>query len=824
MNTTGRKTAYLVLCAGLLLFAGCKDLFHPDGPTKTETPVQYTVSYDANGATGTPPAAQTVNAGDSVSIAGQGGLTKAGHIFSGWSAGADGTGAAHSAGDSYAPAGSVILYAQWTWDGKYTVTFDADGGSPATQTWRVDAGGIVAGNMPPDPTRIHYIFDGWYTERNGGGTIFHATIVIGGDITVYAKWTIIQYTVTFDADGGNPTGHQETVNSGAWVGIPNMPSAALIGSVFGGWYSEEDGGGTQFYGYTPVTGNMTVYAKWTLDTGIDYTVTFNADGGSPTGHQETVTNGGSVGSSNMPANPTKGGYVFGGWYTAVNGGGTPFTAETTVIDDITVYARWTAQYTVTFNTDGGSLAPSPKTVLDGASIGVSEMPPDPAKAHYTFGGWYTAANGGGTQFTGSTVVTGDITVYAKWTPIQYTVTFNADGGSPATQAKTANSGGSVGVGNMPSEPIRTLYAFGGWYTAVNGGGTEFIATTEVSGNITVYAKWTALSLNDALTWINANAVEGGEYTITLKSNETIAPKTLSYSGKNVSITIMGNTAERIVSLSSTGPLFDVRSGVTLTLGSNVTLQGLIYNYGPVVQVSGGTLVMDADSKICGNTTSNTSHGCGVLVISNGTFIMNGGIISGNTSGFGDGGGVGLGEGSQGTFIMNGGTISGNTSLGYGGGVYIGNTATFTMNSGIISGNTAGNGGGVYVNTFDGGVFIMSGGTISDNTVSNAAFPKGGGVYVNSGTFTMSGGTISGNTAISGGGGVYVGSSGTFTKQSDGTIYGSNEGTTLKNTATGGDSYGHAVFVSGSLSKKRNTTAGAGVTLDSTVSGSEGGWE
>jgi hypothetical protein len=77
--------------------------------------------------------------------------------------------------------------------------------------------------------------------------------------------------------------------------------------------------------------------------------------------------------------------------------------------------------------------------------------------------------------------------------------------------------------------------------------------------------------------------------------------------------------------------------------------------------------------------------------------------------------------------------------------------------------------------------------------------------------------------------VYVNSNGTFIKQqSGGTIYGSNESdNSLKNTATNGDSYGHAVYVSssGGWFGKRNTTAGIGVTLDSTKTILEGGgWE
>jgi hypothetical protein len=109
---------------------------------------------------------------------------------------------------------------------------------------------------------------------------------------------------------------------------------------------------------------------------------------------------------------------------------------------------------------------------------------------------------------------------------------------------------------------------------------------------------------------------------------------------------------------------------------------------------------------------------------------------------------------------------------------------------------------------------MSGGTISDYIASN-----GGGVFVG-GAFTMSGGTISGNTASNGGG---VFGYGTFIKQSSGVIYGSNASGDLKNTASS-DSYGHAVYVDGSPAKKRNATAGSGVTLNSGISGSSGGWE
>jgi hypothetical protein len=165
--------------------------------------------------------------------------------------------------------------------------------------------------------------------------------------------------------------------------------------------------------------------------------------------------------------------------------------------------------------------------------------------------------------------------------------------------------------------------------------------------------------------------------------------------------------------------------------------------------------------------------------------------------------------TNGAFTISGGEISGNSAI-WGGGVYVGTNGTLTMSGGTVSNNhglsnQAGlSGGGVLVDR--NGIFTMSGGEISGNSAS-----RGGGVLVNSdGIFTMSGGEISGNMGDTGGG-VYVDSDGIFTKQSGGVIYGSNAADTLKNTVSD-DSYGYAVYVATNPVKRRNNTAGSGVTL------------
>jgi fibronectin type 3 domain-containing protein len=352
------------------------------------------------------------------------------------------------------------------------------------------------------------------------------------------------------------------------------------------------------------------------------------------------------------------------------------------------------------------------------------------------------------------------------------VTVSWDAVSGAHSYNVYRSGSQAGtyakIGESASlSYIDTVDDVGTYYyriSAISADGLEGVYSTPASATVTIEIGVAALT--DTLSEVAANAVDFTYYTLLLGRDETIPAQTLSYSGKTVMIILKGSGGERTVNLSGNGSLFTVGDGVTLVVDEGVTLKGHGGNNASLVSVnSGGTLLLKDGAKISGNTASAAYYGGGGVSVS-GRFEMSGGIISGNTA----------------------------SSYYYGG-------------------------GGVYVSSS--GAFEMSGGTISGNTVSSyySSYPYsfGGGVYV-SGTFTMSDGTISGNTASTGGG-AYV--NGTFTKQSGGTIYGSDASDSLKNTAR---IYGHAIYVSTSPAKERNTTAGVGVTLDSGVSGSAGGWE
>jgi hypothetical protein len=171
---------------------------------------------------------------------------------------------------------------------------------------------------------------------------------------------------------------------------------------------------------------------------------------------------------------------------------------------------------------------------------------------------------------------------ANW---EYTVTFDADRGTPTTQSVVGYGGASLGT--IPMEPSKTDCTFLGWYTAWNGGGTAFTTTTTVSADITAYAWWTlAFSLEEALDWLKTNAVANGNYTITVSADESIASNELSYDDKKVSVTLVA-AAERTVRLNYFGTLFTIEDGVTLTMGNNVTLQGWDSNTASLVWVNSG---------------------------------------------------------------------------------------------------------------------------------------------------------------------------------------------------------------------------------------------
>ena len=213
------------------------------------------------------------------------------------------------------------------------------------------------------------------------------------------------------------------------------------------------------------------------------TITFDSQGGTTVAAISGITSGATI---TLPVT-TKAGFEFGGWYTAVNGGGTKFTSSTPVTSSFTLFAKWTAvtvpTCTITFDSQGGTTVAAISGITSGATITL----PVTTKAGFEFGGWYTEVNGGGTKFTSSTPVTSSFTLFAKWTVPTCTVTFDSQGGTTVAAISGITSGATI---TLPAT-TKSGFEFDGWYTAVNGGGTKFTSSTPVTSSFTLFAKWTA---------------------------------------------------------------------------------------------------------------------------------------------------------------------------------------------------------------------------------------------------------------------------------------------------------------------------------------------
>ncbi|MEE0808931.1 MAG: InlB B-repeat-containing protein, partial [Acutalibacteraceae bacterium] len=132
----------------------------------------------------------------------------------------------------------------------------------------------------------------------------------------------------------------------------------------------------------------------------------------------------------------------------------------------------TQEYTVTFNSNGGSAVSAAKTV--GGKV---TKPADPTRSGYKFMGWYK--QGSSTAWNFGDKVTADITLVATWEAIEYNVTFDSAGGSAVASAKTS------GKVTKPADPTRAGYIFAGWYK--QGSSTAWNFGDKVTADITLVA-------------------------------------------------------------------------------------------------------------------------------------------------------------------------------------------------------------------------------------------------------------------------------------------------------------------------------------------------
>ena len=189
-----------------------------------------------------------------------------------------------------------------------------------------------------------------------------------------------------------------------------------------------------------------------------YPVTFQSEGGSEVASQIRANT-----PADQPADPTKEGYTFIGWYN----GESEWNFETPVATDLTLTAKWQLnQYTITFDTAGGSEVPSITQ-----DYGTAITPPAaPTRTGYTFVGW--------DRESPTTMPAGDMTITARWQVNQYTITFKPENGGQDIVIKQ-DYGTAI---TAPANPTKTGYTFAGW--------DKTIPTTMPAGDMTITARWT----------------------------------------------------------------------------------------------------------------------------------------------------------------------------------------------------------------------------------------------------------------------------------------------------------------------------------------------
>ena len=383
----------------------------------------YTLTVDADN--GTAVSKETYKLGAAVTVPAD--PIKTGYTFAGWSEKIPET----------MPAENMTVKAQWKIN-QYTITFNTDGGSEVESITQDYGTAITA---PAAPTKTGYTFGGW--DKTIPGTM------PAEDVTVTATWKINQYTITFDTDGGSEVA-SITQDYGTAITAPANPNKT--GYTFAGWSEEIPA--------TMPAGDMTVTAKWKIN---QYTITFDTDGGSKI---DPITQ--NYGTAIIaPKAPTKTGYTFDGWDKTI--------PTTMPAEDVTVTATWKInQYTITFDTDGGSAV---KSITQDYGTAIT-APAAPTKTGYTFTGWDMEIP--------KTMPAGDMTIKAQWKINQYTITFDTDGGS-AVKSITQDYGTTIA---KPTDPTKTGYTFAGWYTdAACTNAWNFGSNMLADHDMTLYARW-----------------------------------------------------------------------------------------------------------------------------------------------------------------------------------------------------------------------------------------------------------------------------------------------------------------------------------------------
>ncbi len=462
---------------------------------------------------------------------------------------------------------------------KLLVEYDYNGGTGSCESLAVSYGSKI-NNLCTSVSKEGYTFSGWKDES--GNTITNDT-VINNNIKVYAQWTVKQSTLTINPNGGVWNNKSETQTITQAYNTTTTINNPSKGAVYTVTFDANNQGAT--ISKTSI-GAERAFNSWEFlisggDTTSKFennTFTFGSEDVKVSANYNTTSNSISLATINKTGYSCK-------WNTASDGTGTSYSSGYsgyTTTSNVKLYAICTSNlYKVTFNNQGATDSGTTSTnVTYGSTISNIKIPSkiykvtfvngtssSASNVSYTFGGYYTSTNGGGTQYVnanggGSRAynLTSNTTLYAKWT------------------------GGSI---TLPSTS-KTGYTFNGWYTSSSGGtkvgGSN--STYYPTSNITLYAQYSENATTNYTLTINPNGgIWNGTYssstfTGSVGNTKTISnPTAQSYTvsfNTNGGTSVSSKTASssfKSWSLSGAGTL----SGTTFTYGSGNSVLIAYYN-------------------------------------------------------------------------------------------------------------------------------------------------------------------------------------------------------------------------------------------------------
>ena len=532
-------------------------------------PTVYTVTWDAttNGGTcGT--ATSSVTSGAAVGSLPE--ASKDGYHFDGWFTDASG---GTKISSSTTVTADVTYYAQFTSTPVtvyYTVIWDANGGTCATASTEVESSAAV-GTLPVASKTGDYMFDGWYTAVNGG-TKITASTVISGNVTYYAHYaatggggcktaTLTHYGKQYKTDAprrgyayaGSLTGTKYIIESdhSNTQNVDNDSTAIRLD--YSKYLKVLGPGAVADITDSLFSGITSISFKWKLYNSGSTVQTTTVDvfvGGTKVGSAIELTGKNADGFQTKTISSI----------AALNGAvkikntGSGSSSKNLHIDDISITydcggsTPTPSTFVLSYDENGGS-----GTMEDDEQTGANvtvKANGFTAPTGYAFEEWNTDMNGGGVTKTAGDVImlTEDMTLYAIWTPQNYTVTLDADGGTGGSASVSATFDAAMPAITVPS---KTGNIFQGYFTGANGTGTQYYDENGSSTNnwttaaaTTLYAYWVAGSAPDPTGCdLHFWFIKADDATANGKTNDgtVFAGMVADASDKSGSITIDGTS-------------------------------------------------------------------------------------------------------------------------------------------------------------------------------------------------------------------------------------------------------------------------------------------